>query len=81
MFTCSSICQATQESFHYVETSLSLLSATRKQLIMLPQLGFPSSVSEILAAVKELSLKESMPSMKPTQSSVKRTSDVGTKII
>ena len=41
----------------------------------------PSSVSEILAAAKELSLKESMPSKKPTQSSVKLTSDVGTKII
>ena len=41
----------------------------------------PSSVSEILAAAKELSLKESMPSKKPTQSSVKPTSDLGTKII
>ena len=41
----------------------------------------PSSVSEILAAAKEFSLKELMPSMKPTQSSVKPTSDVGTKII
>ena len=41
----------------------------------------PSSVSEILATAKELSLKESMPSKKPTQSSVKLTSDVGTKII
>ena len=41
----------------------------------------PSSVSEILAAAKELSLKESIPSKKPTQSSVKPTSDVGTKII
>ncbi|XP_039811866.1 uncharacterized protein LOC120674816 [Panicum virgatum] len=41
----------------------------------------PSSVSEILAAAKELSLKESMPSMKPSHSSVKPTGDVGTKII
>jgi len=41
----------------------------------------PSYVNEILAAAKELSLKESMPSKKPTQSSVKPTSDVGTKII
>ena len=41
----------------------------------------PCSVSKILAAAKELSLKESMPSKKPTQSSVKPTSDVGTKII
>ena len=40
-----------------------------------------SSVSEILAAAKELSLKESMPSKKPSQSSVKPTGDVGTKII
>ena len=41
----------------------------------------PSSVSEILAASKELSLKESMPSKKPSQSSVKPTGDVGTKTI
>ena len=41
----------------------------------------PSSVSEILAAAKELSLKDSMPSKKPSQSSVKRTGDVGTKTI
>ena len=41
----------------------------------------PSSVSEILAAAKELSLKESMPSKKPSQSSVKPAGDVGTKII
>ena len=41
----------------------------------------PSSVSEILAAAKELSLKESMPSNKPSLSSVKPTGDVGTKTI
>jgi len=41
----------------------------------------PSSVSEILAAAKELSLKESKPSKKPSQSSVKPTDDVGTKTI
>ncbi|XP_039797516.1 uncharacterized protein LOC120662434 [Panicum virgatum] len=41
----------------------------------------PSSVSEILAAAKELSLKEPMPSKKPSQSSVKPTGDVGTKTI
>ena len=41
----------------------------------------PSSVSEILAAAKELSLKESIPSKKPSQSSVKPTGDVGTKTI
>ena len=41
----------------------------------------PTSVSEILAAAKELSLKESMPSKKPSQSSVKPTGDVGTKTI
>ena len=41
----------------------------------------PSSVSEILAAAKELSLKESMPSKKPSHSSVKPTGDVGTKTI
>ena len=37
----------------------------------------PSSISEILAAAKELSLnKDSMPSKKPSQSSVKLTGDV-----
>ena len=41
----------------------------------------PSSVSEILTAAKELSLKESTPSKKPSQSSVKPTGDVGTKTI
>ena len=41
----------------------------------------PISVSEILAAAKELSLKELMPYKKPSQSSVKPTSDVGTKTI
>jgi hypothetical protein len=40
-----------------------------------------SSVSEILAAAKELSLKESMPFKKPNQSSVKPTNGVGTNII
>ena len=41
----------------------------------------PSSVSEILAAAKELSLKVSMPSKKPSHSSVKPTGDMGTKTI
>ena len=41
----------------------------------------PSSVSEILAAAKELSLKESMPSKKPNQSSIKPTNGVGTMTI
>ena len=41
----------------------------------------PSSVGKILAAAKELSLKESMPSKKPNQSSVKPTNGVGTKTI
>ena len=42
----------------------------------------PSSVSEILVAAKELCLnKDSMPSKKSTQSSVKPTGDVGTKTI
>ena len=41
----------------------------------------PSSVSKILAAAKELSLKESMPSKKPSQSSVKPTGDIDTKTI
>jgi hypothetical protein len=39
-------------------------------------------VSEILATAKELSLnKDSMPSKKPSQSSVKLARDVGTKTI
>ena len=42
----------------------------------------PSSVSEILAAAKELSLnKDAMPSKKPSQSSVTPGGDVGTKTI
>ena len=42
----------------------------------------PSSVSEILVATKELSLnKDSTPSKKSSQSSVKPTGDVGTKTI
>ena len=42
----------------------------------------PSSISEILAAAKELSLnKDSMPSKKPSQSLVIPTGDVGTKTI
>ena len=42
----------------------------------------PSSISEILATAKELSLKkDSMPSKKPSQSSVKPTSNVRTKTI
>jgi len=42
----------------------------------------PSSVSKILAAAKELSFnKDSMPSKKPSQSSVKPAGDMGTKTI
>ena len=41
----------------------------------------PSSISEILAAAKELSLKELTPSKKPSQSLVKPTKGVGTKTI
>ena len=41
----------------------------------------PISVRGILAAAKELSLKEPMPSKRPSQSSVKPTSDVSTKTI
>ena len=42
----------------------------------------PSSVSEKLAAAKKLSLnKDSMPSKKSSQSSVKPTGDIGTKTI
>ena len=42
----------------------------------------PSSVSEILATAKELSLnKDSMPSKKLSQSTVRPAGDVGTKTI
>jgi len=41
----------------------------------------PSSVSEILATAKELSLKDLISSKKPSHSSVKPTGDVGTKTI
>ena len=42
----------------------------------------PSSVSEILAAAKEVSLnKDSIPSKKSCQSSIKPAGDVGTKTI
>ena len=42
----------------------------------------PSSVSEILAATKELSLnKDSVPSKKPSQSPIKPTGNEGTKTI
>ena len=42
----------------------------------------PSSISEILAAAKELSLnKDSMPSKKPSQLSAKPAGGVGTKTI
>ena len=42
----------------------------------------PSSVCEILTVAKELSLnKDSMPSKKPSQSSVKPTGDIDTKTI
>ena len=42
----------------------------------------PSFVSEIIAAAKELSLnKNSMPSKKPSQSSVKPAGNMGTKTI
>ena len=81
MSTCSSRCQATQESFHCVETSSSLSSATRKAIDYASTIRVPSSVSEIIAAAKELSLKESMPSKKPSQPSVKPINGVGTKTI
>ena len=54
----------------------------KEAIIHASSIRVPSSVSEILAAAKELSLnKDSMPSKKPSQSSVKPAGDVGTKII
>src|SRR6185503_480062 len=54
----------------------------REAIVHASSIRVPSSVSEILAAAKELSLnKDSMPSKKPSQSSVKPTEDVGTKSI
>ena len=71
MSTCSSRCQATQESFECDKEAIDHASTT----------WVPSSVSEILATAKELSLKQSMPSKKPSKSSVKPTNGVGTKTI
>ena len=65
-----SLCGDLLKSFECDKKAIDHASTTR----------VPSSISEILAAAKELSLKESMPSKNPTQSSVKPTSDVGTKI-
>ena len=81
MFTCSSRCQATQESFSLCGDLLKSFECDKEAIDHAATTRVPISVSEILAAAKELSLKESMPSKKPTQSSVKPTSDVGTKII
>jgi len=42
----------------------------------------PSTASEVLAAAKELSLsKDSIPTKKPNQSSIKPVNDMGTKTI
>ena len=81
MSNCSSRCQAIQESFHYGETSSSPSSCDKEAINHASTIRVPSSVSEILAAAKELSLKESMPSKKSSQSSVKPTNGVGTKTI
>ena len=54
----------------------------KKAIVHASSIRVPSSVSEILAAAKELSLnKDSMPSKRPSLSSVKPASDVGTKTI
>jgi len=54
----------------------------KEAIVHTSSIRVPSSVSEILAATKELSLnKDLMPSKKPNQSSVKPAKDVGTKTI
>jgi hypothetical protein len=55
----------------------------KEAIIQAFSIRMPSSVSEILVAAKELSLdnKDFVPSKRPSQSSVKPTSDVGTKTI
>ena len=55
----------------------------KEAIVHASSIRVPSSVSEILAAAKELSLdnKDSVPSKKQSQSSVKPTNDVGTKTI
>ncbi|XP_039797564.1 uncharacterized protein LOC120662494 [Panicum virgatum] len=54
----------------------------KEAIVHASSIGVSSSVSEILAAAKELSLnKDSMPSKKPSQSSVKPAGDDGTKTI
>ena len=54
----------------------------KKAIVHASSIRVPSSVSQILAAAKDLSLnKDSMPSKRPNQSSVKPAGDVGTKAI
>jgi len=54
----------------------------KESIVHTSSIRVPSSVSEILVAAKKLSLnKDSMPSKRPSQSSVKPASDVGTKTI
>jgi len=54
----------------------------KEAIVHASSIRVPSSVRKILAAIKELSLnKDSMPSKRPSQSSVKPASDVGTKTI
>ena len=60
------------KSFEYFKETIDHASTIR----------VPSSVSKILTAAKELSLnKDSMPSKKPSQSSVKPAGNMGTKTI
>ena len=67
-------------SFH--EDLLNFFEYDKEAINHASSIPVPSSVSEILAAAKELSLnKDSMPSKRPSQSSVKPASDVGTKTI
>ncbi|XP_039797534.1 uncharacterized protein LOC120662457 [Panicum virgatum] len=77
---------------HYVYLLLKMLGNTgvllnslecdKEAIVHASSIRVPSSVSEILATIKELSLnKDSMPSKKPSQSSVKPAGNVGTKTI
>jgi len=61
---------------------LNSLECDKEAIVHASSIRVPSSVSEILATIKELSLnKDSMPSKKSSQSSVKPAGDVGTKTI
>ena len=82
MCTCSSRCRAIQEYFSLCGDLLKSFECDKEAIDHAATIRAPTSVSEILAAAKELSLnKDSMPSKKSSQLTVNPTSDVGTKTI